>query len=502
MLVTVVGPGLETEQTTQWYDAPYRISPVDGEALARWATPTFDAELAMPQPNPFIPDSLALLSDRPGTRIPTLRVEKDGYALWHQADRTYGVPKAAFYFSLRSPQANASPRQRLLSALYVNLANDALDAFAYPADLAGLSFSLYQHMRGFTVRISGYDQRQRELLERILAVMTRRSVDPERFAIYKAELKRRLLNRRRDQPYGQAMRRLRGLVVEPQWSVAERLAVIDSLTPAQLEQFIERMLTEVNVVALAHGNVSAVEAEALGEKVYQSLVAPANIVHVPRAQVRKLRRGDRLAVDITVDHPESAAVMYLQGADKAIATRAHAGLLSQVLSSPFFDRLRTERKLGYVVFANAYPVLDTAGLVFIAQSPTAPSAKLVDEMREFLDEHIAELEAMSVAELEDHKKALIARVMEEERQLTERTDRYWNEIDRKNLQFDTREKLVQAIRDASTASIIAFYRQVALDDARRQLIVGARGEKRGPSVAPKGSVTAEALRGSRSLFPG
>ena len=38
--------------------------------------------------------------------------------------------------------------------------------------------------------------------------------------------------------------------------------------------------------------------------------------------------------------------------------------------------------------------------------------------------------------------------------------------------------------------------------ARRQLVVGARGEKRGPSVAPAGSITAEALRDSRSLFPG
>ncbi len=258
----------------------------------------------------------------------------------------------------------------------------------------------------------------------------------------------------------------------------------------------------MNVVALAHGNISALQAEALSDRVYEALVAPASVVEVPRGRVRRLRRGDRLAMDITVDHPESAVVMYLQGADKAIATRAHTGLLAQVLSSPFFDRLRTERKLGYVVFASAYQVLDTAGLVFVAQSPIAPSAKLVSEIREFLDGYIVAIEKMSVAELDDHKRALIARVMEEERQLSERTNRYWNEIDRGNLQFDTREKVVQAIRDTSVASLGRFYRQLILDGAHRQLVVGARGEKRGPSVAPEGSVTAEALRESRSLFPG
>ena len=61
----------------------------------------------------------------------------------------------------------------------------------------------------------------------------------------------------------------------------------------------------------------------------------------------------------------------------------------------------------------------------------------------------------AIAELDDHKRALIARVMEEERQLTERTDRYWREIDRENDRFDTRDKLVQAIRDASVASLAA-----------------------------------------------
>ena len=502
MLLTRIAPDLDTDKKTRWYDTPYRITEVSARELSRWNTTSTEHTLALPKPNPFIPNRLAIINEQHSNHRPLPIMEADGFTLWHHADGEFALPKAAFFFSLRTPVANASPRQHLLSELYVALTNDALDAFAYPADLAGLGFNLYTHMRGFSVRISGYDERQPELLDRILEAMTQRQVDPARFLIHKADIKRQLLNATRNQPYNRAMERLRDLVVKPNWSRAEQLAVIDGITAQELERFIDSLFANVNVVALAHGNITNAGARAMGRKLYTQLVGTANVLPVPRGQVRRLRRGDRLAAEFAVDHPESASVLYLQGPDKAIATRARAGMVAQILSSPFFDHLRTERKLGYVVFANAYPVLDTAGLVFIAQSPIADSATLLAEMRSFLEQYADTINQLSKERLEEHKRALIARIMEEERQLTERTDRYWNEIDRENVAFDTREQLVSAIRALDTAELAKFYQHAVVAQARRQLVIGARGEKGGPSLAPSGSVTAEALGESHGLFPG
>jgi secreted Zn-dependent insulinase-like peptidase len=502
MLVTRVAPGLATDATTRWYDAPYRVAAVTPEQRTAWQTAPDDVGLALPARNPFIPDELAVQEPEQPSAVPVAVDERPGFTLWHQHDASYRLPKADLFVSVRSPQANGSPRQHLLTGLYIDLVNDALDSFAYPADLAGLTFSLYPHLRGFSVRISGYDQRQPVLLQRILRTLTQFRVDPARFEILRAERKRRLLNARLDQPYAQAMRRLRALIIEPRWSVAEQLAVVDTLTPRQLEDFVPRLLQQVEVVALSHGNVGRETALALGETVHAALVAPARPTSVKRAQVRKLRRGDRLGVDLAMDHPESALVMYLQGPDASLASRAHAGMLAQILSSPFFDRLRTERKLGYVVFANAFPVLDTAGLVFIAQSPIADAATLAQEMRDFLDEYVAALANMPAGELAQHRRALVARILEEERQLGDRSNRYWDEIDRGNARFDTREQLVADVEAVSASSLTAFYRKVVASEIRRQLVIAARGEKGGKSVAPRGSVTAEQLRSERGLIPG
>ena len=147
----------------------------------------------------------------------------------------------------------------------------------------------------------------------------------------------------------------------------------------------------------------------------------------------RLRRGDRLGMELDVEHPESALVKYYQASDKRLASRAHAGLAAQILSSPFFDVLRTEKKLGYVVFANAFPILDSAGLVFIVQSPVAAAPTLQREVGRFLSDYGDEVGAMKEQEFAQHKRALISRIMEEERQLGERSARFWEEIDRENL---------------------------------------------------------------------
>jgi len=504
VLLTRVAPGLATEREAPWYGTPYRLEALDANALARWQVPPPGADaLAMPAPNPFIPERLGLV-DAPGGEVPEERTSGPGFRLWHLADPRFGLPRADFFFSLRSPVANDTPRHSVMTRLYVDLVNDALDAFAYPAELAGLSFRLYPHSRGLSVRISGYDDRQPVLLGRILEVLAGLSIDPRRFTVIKAEHKRGLENSRRDQPYARAMRRLRDLVVRPDWTLVERLAVIDPITRLQLERHARRLFERVQVVALANGNLDAVQAGRMGTMVHDALVAPATPVEVPRARVVRLRRGDRLGHELRVPHPESALVTYYQGPDKSLRSRALAGLLVQVLDSPFFETLRTQKKLGYVVSASAYPILDTAGLVFLVQSPVASAATLQLEVRSFLDEHRRAVERMDGDDFEQHKRALIARVMEEERQLGDRSERFWEEIDRGNLAFDTRERLAAAIESATIEELRAFYAAVLDGRNRRELAVRADGEatpRTGPLPGEQ-PVTAAWTRRHRGLLPG
>jgi secreted Zn-dependent insulinase-like peptidase len=475
VLITRVAPGLDTDRTAPWYDTPYRLTRLDDGDIPAWRDTPQVAALAVPEPNPFIPQQLEMLP--PAQReIPMSAMQRPGFRLWHLQDGSFALPKADFFFSLRSPHANDSPRRSVLTRLYVDAINDQLDAFAYAADLAGLSFSLYVHSRGLSVRISGYHDRQSVLLERILAALSDPELDPQRIEMLKEAMKRSLENSRRDQPYNRAMSRLRDMLIQPNWTVEEQLAVIDGIGVEQLARHAADLLARVEVVALAHGNLDTRGARELGELVHATLVAPAQVVSVPRARVMQLQRADRLAAQVTAEHPESALVLYLQARDTSLVTRARAALLAQLLSAPFFDELRTQKQLGYVVSVNAYPVLDSAGVVFMTQSAVAGAGMLQHEVLAFLERFGARIADLNEADLEQHKRALAARVMEEERQLSERSARWWEEIDRENLRFDTREQVRDAILAIGLTEFREFYSSVLLDAGRRQLAIRVIGQ--------------------------
>lgn len=73
--------------------------------------------------------------------------------------------------------------------LFTELVTDALVERTYDADLAGMSHSIGSQMQGFTVSVGGYSDKLIVLLETILKEMKTFVVNPERFAVFKEQVR-------------------------------------------------------------------------------------------------------------------------------------------------------------------------------------------------------------------------------------------------------------------------------------------------------------------------
>jgi len=371
VLITVVAPDQLTRSVESQYGTPYSLEPLDSSLQSQWSAIATHPELSLPEHNPFIPDELALKGPDDGNAVPVRTGSTPGLELWHQQDISYKQPRSSFYFSVRSTEANRSPRSTVLTELYARMIREQLNEFSYPATLAGLNYDIYKHVRGFTVKVSGFSDKQKQLLDRILATLREPFNDAERFESVKDELERKLENSRKDRPYSQTMREVTNLLVRPSWTVAQRLDALQTLSLADLNRFTSELLSEIYVVALAHGNVDDEEAVTLSNSVAESLLKPATVHDVAPARVLKLRNGDHYVRELEIEHPDSSVTAYYQGRSKDARDQAMFQLLGQIVSAPFFDELRTRMQLGYVVFAGASPLLDVPGLIFVVQSPKA-----------------------------------------------------------------------------------------------------------------------------------
>jgi len=59
-------------------------------------------------------------------------------------------------------------------------------------------------------------------------------------------------------------------------------------------------------------------------------------------------------------------------------------VLAQMLNEPFFNQLRTQQQLGYVVFSRATNQRDVLGIQFAVQSPTRSCEYIVNCINKFL----------------------------------------------------------------------------------------------------------------------
>jgi secreted Zn-dependent insulinase-like peptidase len=470
MLLTVSARGLTTDRKSRWFQTPWSLRPRDPEALES-AAATMPAP-ALPAVNEFIPAKVAtksLAKELPSR--PRVLAQSPGYRLWHFQDPDFRAPRASLYFQLLSPGAGDSARDAALASLFSSLVEDSMNEFAYPATLAGLQYDVSPTSRGIVVKLGGYDDRLGVLLDKVLQSLRHTRFAPERFASLKAELIRGWGNSVKDRPFVQLVDGLGRAMVRGSWSDAELAAALAGAGEADLAAWAEGLRRGAVVEVLAHGNLLGEEAKALGERVHAALHGQGE-PRAPAVEVRALPAG-RSVLPLPVEHPDSALVMYLQGRDTGYRERALLALSAQVLSADFFNELRTDRQLGYAVFAQSYPYVRVPGLLLAVQSPVAGPQKLLAEFEAFLDRKSGA--GVDESSFTRHRDTLAARLREKPKSLGERSERLWSELGLGAFDFDDRLQVAAAVDGITRDDWVAWFRGHLAGDGQRALLVYTEG---------------------------
>lgn len=466
VLVTVVDPqpDIETPSLTEWYQAAWELRPLDIPALEAADTSRLAGQLALPEANPFVPENLDMVGGPTMTK-PVLLGNQGGLSVWYARDTQFATPKANVYVSIRTPLAQASARGKVLTELLVDSVNTNLNAWAYPAQLAGLDYSVYSHLRGITLRVGGYSDKLHVLMTRILAQIADPHLTQQRFDIARKRMIDNLQNKAKERPVQQTSEKIQTLLIEGAWSTEDRLAAAEEVTLEELERFAEELFTRTDPVMLAHGNLSEAAALNLAQQIRAMVLRDAEITEVTRSQVKTLPEGETTET-IPVNHPDTGYTLYLQGDDTGFDERARFRLLGQVISSPFYEELRTNRQLGYIVYATPFEMLETPALGLVVQSPEASAEEIDQAVSEFSDAFEERLSSLSDSDLEREKQAVISKLEEQDRQLGEVSERFWREIDRGATGFDSRDRLVAAVKAVDREQLMEVYRRAVLERNR------------------------------------
>ncbi|NQX89451.1 MAG: insulinase family protein, partial [Halioglobus sp.] len=459
-LVVISKPSVTGDEVSQFYEVPFSRQPLDVDGLATEVDDVGVAAMQLPSTNEFIAADVSLVAlPEAMPSVPAVALETDRQTIWYMPDDQFRVPRGVTYIKFRSPNAGQSAQQSARLALYTALLTDHVNEFAYPARLAGMNFSFGKHALGITLRMGGYTDQQPLLLRRLLEMIKTSRFSPNRFEDIRSDMIRKLQNTAAKRPSSQVVGDLNEALQYSVWGEPALIAALQATDLESLQDYIAVFWRDATAEALLFGNYPPAEVEQLAQALDDVLskgVAPT----LPEIRILKLAAGESLQYRVDVSHDDTVVAWYLQGAGDDWKDRAMAALTAQIMSSGFFQQLRTEQQLGYIVGVYSYPKWEVPGILMLVQSPVADATVVAESMQAFMQGLVASLDE---AQFERHKVSLISDILRPDKNLAERAEFYWQSIARKQPAFDGRETFAAAVDALTLQSGTEAFNTVFMD---------------------------------------
>ncbi|WP_375750788.1 insulinase family protein [Vibrio sp. HN007] len=473
--ITLIAKNLQYDRTAKWYFTPYSVSKFSQDQLSSWNETELNPELELPEENPFICYDLDPRAIEDEAVHPELIQELPGFRLWHLQEKEFRVPKGVVYIAIDSPHAVSTPRKIVKMRLCVEMFLDSLAKRTYPAEIAGMGYNIYAHQGGITLTISGFSQKQPELLKMILTRFGERDFSQERFDNIKQQMLRNWNNASQDRPISQLFNAMTGILQPNNPPYPALIEAIESIEMDELSNFVEALLAELHVEMFVYGDWHRKDALAVAEITKDALRVQNQQYEESLRPLVTLGTTGSFQREIFCDQEDSAIVVYHQSQDIEPRSVALYTLANHLMSATFFHEIRTKQQLGYMVGTGNMPLNRHPGLVAYVQSPKAAPKELLKAIDEFLNAFYMVLLELNEYQWHSSKKGLWHQIAAPDSNLRSRAQRYWVAIGNKDYDFNHRELVLEELKKLTRADMIRFVVDILKPRTATRLIMHSKG---------------------------
>ncbi len=471
----VIHPDVKTTQVADYYDTPFALMPLAMKRKQRWRQASAPDELSLPQANPFIVENLELFDTSEVKETPTRIRHQQGMAFWYAPEHQFHSPRGEVYLSFDLPFVMGGIGNHTLKKLWAGTMQDFLSEHYYHAAIAGLNINLYAHQAGVTLHTSGFSHKQWQLINEIMPRLFNQAIDGVRFERVKAKQLQMAHNSLMNKPINRLFTKLNVLVQRSAWPIQEMTEVLQQTTCEQLTLASEQFFRQFHLQAFMHGNWTPDQANHHAQWLEETIASHTLCSALPRDTL-DLAPHQRLAVDAKSPQQDAAVVCYFQTQGNDEKSKALTIVTEQLLASRFFNQLRTQQQLGYVVGSGYYPINNHPGVVFYVQSPSHSARLIQQAIDNFLDDSctiVSNLDETQFGKL----KRMVARQLEEPAlNIAMKAQQWWMGIANNDVAFDENQRIANAIHHLSLDDVIRFITDNLTSDADKGVVFYTQGK--------------------------
>ncbi|XP_071560396.1 insulin-degrading enzyme-like isoform X2 [Temnothorax nylanderi] len=463
------------DKTEEWFDIKYEKEKIPEKTMDMWNHAGRSTDLKFPPENEFIPKKFDIkLKPKVQQKFPETVMDTSFVRVWHKKDDVFGVPKATMIFHFVSPFAYMDPLSSELTDVFVELVHESLNEYTYRAKLAGLKLEITGTKYGINMTINGYDDKQRDLLEKSMDQMINFKIDPKCFETLEY-WDSKYINFNKN-IYQNTVDYLKMLLTEQQW-LNDELYAAEKYLPDNLKLFIPKLFSKMHVECLIYGNVTKDEAEGIGELIESKL--QTGMPHmVPLLQKQlvlyreiKLENGCHVRFeDENKEKVTSSTIVYYATGLRSTESNMLLSLSNRIIDQNTFNTLRTKYNLGYTVFSQVTKMDATQYLTVVVQGNCRPQ-NVEDQINLFMEDMYEHISTMSKEEFDNHKKGLKSHLTAPKTRSSQCFS-YWEEIETQEYNFNREDIEVRYLEKITQQQLRKFFEENILSKlTRRKLSV-------------------------------
>ena len=473
--ITLLAKGLKYDREAKWYFTPYSVKRLTDKQREMWQNLPGNDELSLPEVNPFICYDLDPQELEGDATTPQVIEDLPGFRLWHLQETEFRVPKGVIYIAIDSPHAVSTPRKIVKMRLCVEMFLDSLAKRTYPAEIAGMGYNLYAHQGGVTLSISGFSQKQPELLKMILKQFIERDFKPERFKLVKKQMLRNWNNAKKDRPISQLFNTMTGILQPNNPPYDALIEALETIEVDELSGFVDALIAELHIEMFVYGDWRKDQAHKIATTLKDAMRVQNQQYEESLRPLVMLGNSGTLQKEIDCNQDDSAIVVYYQSPKGDPRDIALYTLANHLMSAAFFNEIRTKQQMGYMVGTGNMPLNKHPGLVLYVQSPKFAPRELITAIDDFLNAFYMVLLELNEYRWHSSKKGLWNQVAAPDNNLRGRAQRLWVAIGNKDVNFDQRDRVLNEIKELSRADMIRFVVNVLKPRTASRLILHAKG---------------------------
>jgi len=158
----------------------------------------------------------------------------------------------------------------------------------------------------------------------------------------------------------------------------------------------------------------------------------------------------------------SALISYFETgiSSESLKNELTGKLVMQVMQQPFFNDLRTNQQLGYVVDARQIESRHVMGYRFLIQSAAHSAEYCIGCINKFLLDNRKVFQELSDTDFEQAREAINIDISEKDINLSIEASRLYNEICVHTYVFDRQDKEIATLQEVTKAEVQAFFENI------------------------------------------